>query len=461
MPLAIELAATWLRGISCEEIARRVTSGLSFLVSPYASSNARHASISTLFEYSWRLLKPQEQRILAQAALTPGSFAADSLQVQVGATPFDLAGWVSQSLLRLLDDGRYQMHTLVRQFALEKLVADPAGYAAAVATYCEYYADWVEQQAAILEQNGEHQATLNLLSTEVENIQAAWSFLLARTSREAASAIARLAVGTRRLYERIGWFVEGVRLFRRLRVHLDSFPYAMRQESAWVRAYSRVTGQTAIFFWYLNQLSASQLTLADSLAVLGPGAEWNQERHFALRHLGIVAWQNGDLAQARCYVQQAQACLGSQRLDAAKTDVLRGLIACSQGAYGEAEQVLVRAIHDLELYGELRYRGYGLEGLMSAQIALGKLAAAQARIPEIQAIAEAFRLLNDSWGVAAMLLRLGRLLLRMEARGAAEDTLREAAAIAAQVRIPALELEIKRAILSLTNQGEASMWDYP
>ena len=450
MPLAIELAAAWLRGISCEEIARRVTSGLSLLVSSATPSNPRHASIKTLFEYSWRLLTPKARRILAQAALTPGSFRADFLEARTGATPFDLAEIISHALIRLLGNGRHQMHPLVHQFALGKLAANPAEREVAVVAYCDYYASWVEEQSARIEQNGEHQATLHLLLEEVENIQAAWGFLLACTSQDALSAIARLAVGTRRLYERIGWFAEGVRLYRRLRAHLDSFPEPIRQEAEWIRAYSRVLGQGAIFFWYLNQFVTHQLMLEDALAVLRPGPEWNPERHFALRHLSIVAWKQGEFAQAGDYIQQARAALSGPGLDAAKTDTLRGMIAYSEGAYGEAEQILVRAIHDLGLYGDLRYRCYGLDVLIRAKIALGKWDAAQARILEMQSIAEEFRLLNDSWWVASVLLRLGRLLLGMAEWQAAQNTLAEAAAIAGQTRIPALELEIKRALADLS-----------
>lgn len=449
MPLAIELAAAWLRAMSCDEIARRLTAGLALLVSAYAPSNAHHASVSTLFEHSWRLLNPREQRILAQAALTPGSFTASALEAQAGATPFDLAGVVSQSLVRLLDNGRYQMHTLVRQFAQEQLGADPAGYAAAIAIYCEYYAGWVEQQAVILEQNGEHQATLGLLSAEVENIQAAWGFLLARASRDAASAIARLAVGTRRLYERIGWFAEGVRLYTHARAHLENFPASLRQSAEWVRAYSRVTGQSAIFDWYLNRLSVGRASLQESLAVLGPGPEWDPERHFALRHLGIIAWQSEEYAVARRYVQQARACVGSDRLSLAKTDVLHGIIAYAEAAYTEAEAMLERGIHTLERFGELRYRSYALDALIGTHIALGARSAAEERIPDLQAIADIFRSLDDSWALTAVLLRMGQRLTQLGAWVAAEQSLQEALSIAADSRIHALELEVKMGLAAL------------
>ncbi len=90
-----------------------------------------------------------------------------------------------------------------------------------------------------------------------------------------------------------------------------------------------------------------------------------------------------------------------------------------------------------------------MEGLINAQIALGKQAAADTRIVEMQSIVEEFRLLNDNWWVVSVLLRLGRLLARMEDWQAAHRTLIEAAAIAGKMRIPALEVEIGRALVDL------------
>ena len=57
MPLAIELAATWTRILSLDEIARRLEHGLDLLTTTMRGVPARHRSMVATFDHSWRLLQ--------------------------------------------------------------------------------------------------------------------------------------------------------------------------------------------------------------------------------------------------------------------------------------------------------------------------------------------------------------------------------------------------------------------
>ena len=58
MPLAIELAAAWVRLLTCEEIVTEIQRNLDFLALSARDVPVRHHSMRAVFDSSWRLLAP-------------------------------------------------------------------------------------------------------------------------------------------------------------------------------------------------------------------------------------------------------------------------------------------------------------------------------------------------------------------------------------------------------------------
>ena len=61
MPLAVELAASWVRVMSCAEIARQMGQDIDIFTTTLRNLPERHRSLRGLFDQSWRLLSPIEQ----------------------------------------------------------------------------------------------------------------------------------------------------------------------------------------------------------------------------------------------------------------------------------------------------------------------------------------------------------------------------------------------------------------
>src|SRR6266545_4062733 len=122
-PLAIELAAAWVRSQSCVEIARALEQSLEQLATTMRDVPARHRSMRAVFEHSWRLLSDAEQGVLRRLAVFRGGMEADAAEQVAGATSSLLAALVDKSLLRRNGAGRYDLHELVRQYAGEQLEA--------------------------------------------------------------------------------------------------------------------------------------------------------------------------------------------------------------------------------------------------------------------------------------------------------------------------------------------------
>ena len=122
-PLAIELAASWLRHYDSAEIVRQIEQSLDFLASSYRDLPERQRSLRSVFEYSWQLLSQDEQAALAQLSVFTGGFALEAVDAVLGdRTP--LADLADKSLLQRLPGGRFDLHPLLRHYAAEKLPKD-------------------------------------------------------------------------------------------------------------------------------------------------------------------------------------------------------------------------------------------------------------------------------------------------------------------------------------------------
>ncbi len=129
MPLGIELAAAWVRVLSCEEIADEMARSLDFLVRANRDTNPRHHSMRAVFDSSWRLLSASEQQVAARLSVLRGHFSRAAAQTIAATTLPHLATLIDKSMLRVATPAgstttagvRYEMHELLRQYLFEKL----------------------------------------------------------------------------------------------------------------------------------------------------------------------------------------------------------------------------------------------------------------------------------------------------------------------------------------------------
>lgn len=121
LPLAIELSASWVHLLSCAEIAWEIEHNLHFLTSTLRDIPERHRSLYTVFEHSWGLLSPEEQRLFAQLSVFRGKFTREAAVYVADASLSVLSALVDKSLLYRNLTGEFEMHEYARQFAAAKL----------------------------------------------------------------------------------------------------------------------------------------------------------------------------------------------------------------------------------------------------------------------------------------------------------------------------------------------------
>jgi predicted ATPase/DNA-binding XRE family transcriptional regulator len=179
MPLGIELAAAWVPALPVAIIAAELAASLDVLETTMRDVPQRHRSARVVFEHSWNLLTVEEQALFGQLAVFRGGFTFHAAQEVAGATLGTLARLVDTSLLRAERDGHYDLHELLRQFAAEKLGAEPGAEEGVRERHSTFYLALLQRKEPELK--GPQQLTaLDEVEREFENVRGAWQWALQR-----------------------------------------------------------------------------------------------------------------------------------------------------------------------------------------------------------------------------------------------------------------------------------------
>ena len=244
MPLALLLAASWVRLLPMTELLNDVTHSLDVLESAEeGEERPEHRSVRATFEQSWRLLAPSEQRAMATLSVMTGSFARGAAK-DIAQAPLPLlAALVDKSVLQVDGEGRFSLHPLIQQFAAEKLALDPARPDAARDRHAEHFAQFMSQYKnfEIVNQSG----AVRAIAAELPNVLAAWHGSLTGARFD---VVLRCMVGLSNYFQARGPITTGIELFSSALKTLD------RQSGPLPAALSDVTWGlplelAALYYW--------------------------------------------------------------------------------------------------------------------------------------------------------------------------------------------------------------------
>lgn len=122
LPLAVELAAGWTPLMPCNQIADHIQRDINILSADVRNVPERHRSVQAVFDHSWNLLSTTEQNALMRLSVFSGGWEAEEALPVAGADLLLLRRLVDKSLVRVGENGRYNLHELIRQYASRKLV---------------------------------------------------------------------------------------------------------------------------------------------------------------------------------------------------------------------------------------------------------------------------------------------------------------------------------------------------
>jgi len=153
LPLAIELAAAWVKVLPPQAILTRLPPRLPLLVAGGRDLPARHQALRAAIAWSEDLLGPEERAVFRRLAVFAGGFTLEAAHaVATADLPVDtltvVTALVNKSLLRpdpsKTAEPRFGMLETIREFAWEQLAA--AGEAARIRDrHLEYYVALAER----------------------------------------------------------------------------------------------------------------------------------------------------------------------------------------------------------------------------------------------------------------------------------------------------------------------------
>jgi tetratricopeptide (TPR) repeat protein len=388
MPLGLELAAAWLRVLSCQGIVQEIEKNLAFLTSSFRDMPVRHRSLAAVFDHSWKLLSAEEQRIFQGLAVFRGGFWREAAEKVAGATLPLLSALVDKSFLRRNASGRYEIHELLRQYGAEKL-AEAGERDQLRDRHLVFFLELAEEAEPHL--RGADQATwLDRLELERDNLRAVleWS----RTARDRLELGLRLAGLLESFWLLRGYFLEG-------REYLSaalSGPETLGRTEVRANALG-IAGNLAFM---MSDYPATRAFLEESLSIyreLGPASRHGLAH--TLIKFGDMETQMGNYMMGSSLLKEA---LGITR----ELEDVRGIAtalwqlgswAVHPGDYEQAVQYFEEALPLLRQLGDKWFTAIVLSGLGEVALRQGDYERATALEEEALVLR---REIQDKWGIA-------------------------------------------------------------
>ncbi len=290
IPLGIELAAGWLRVLSCQDIANEIEVSLDFLETNMRDIPERHRSLRAVFDYSWKLLSQAEKQTLAAFSIFQGAFSREAAEAVASpekrqAFWASITGLVDKSLLKHSSSRNYELHTLMRQYALEKLEESSELSQNFRGKHATYYLNFVTKRNEALQGKNQREA-LDEVAERLEDIRSAlfWA-IKAGQWQLMHQSIPCLHM----FYITRGRDDECRALFKQaLAILPDNAP-------ADIKLRLKVFYATTLV--HLSQFEDAQKVLTEQLETADP-ENINFETALAASSLGTVAWVGGEYQKA-------------------------------------------------------------------------------------------------------------------------------------------------------------------
>jgi predicted ATPase/DNA-binding SARP family transcriptional activator len=449
VPLALLLAASWVRLVPMAELAQEVALSLDVLErADDGDERPEHRSVRATFEQSWRLLAPAEQRALAALSVMAGSFSRSAARDVANAPLPLLAALVDKSLLQVDSDGRFSMHPLMLQFATEKLAAMEPARAAARRRHAEVFArsmaPWRDFDVIDVV------PALAAIAPEIGNLQQAWD-----TAVELGELrwLADMAAALGNHFQARGGLGQALPRFKRAEDLLVS------RASEFPEALCRVALEfAALNFWLADYQAverSAQHALAAALAARLPRAERQ-----ALNALALAAMRQGKTEQGADLLTRV---LMSARREGADRDVavfagnLCGLLR-ELGESERAESLALEALQGHRRHGHAVGEVSVLNELALIAHQAGHFDSAYSRCAQALEVIERHAVMALRKPVMLTLQASIRLDQQRvdEALVLAEVSLAEVNRVGARSHAPALHRVLAETLLALGRSAEAA-----
>jgi predicted ATPase/DNA-binding CsgD family transcriptional regulator/DNA-binding XRE family transcriptional regulator len=413
IPLGIELAAAWIGTLSPVEIADEIARNLDFLQRADRNIAPRHRSLRAVFDHSWNLLTPDEQAVLRRLAVFRGGSTRAAAEKVAAATLPTLASLVDKSLVRHTLDasglGRYDLHELLRQYALAKLEADPAEAADTRARHVAFFAHELDERTDEL-LGGGMSTVLADVAGDMDNLRQAWAWAVQEGDHQ---VLGRMVHSLFIICEIRGLFEERVALGRAgvdvLRSILAAAPPSVEAHDPEIAAtLGVILGCYGIGVGRIGRYREGRDLLREAYELL-------KQRDDLLARAGTLAWLAHTCSVLGAFDEaRAWATMGVDLARAhgrisfgAMSQMYLAYVAQAQGEE-HALELGQRAVESWRVSGQPRGLTTSLVLLSNMMLERGHLDAAEAAVHEGLRLATS---LADGWAIGLALAQLAAIAL--------------------------------------------------
>ncbi len=341
MPLALELAAAWLKVLTCTQIVDEVERGIDILTARHQNVPARQRSMRAIFDQTWAQLSRQEQQVLAALSVFRGNLSEAAAVSVAGASPFLLGALIDRGLVQVqmtASPVMYSLHELVRQYAASKLQEQPTIAAQVANRHCGYYANLLQRLEAEFRTANSAEAYA-VMQREWANLVVAWDEAVANGTH---ATIDHFANSLGHFHQLNNWFAAGCQFLQPAITRLQA--EAMDQPVG-MAVLAKLLGWQGDFYLVQDQVTTGETCLLTALTLAQQtGQTATQAR--ALCKLADIAHANKDRLRAQTLAQSAVAAyqqIGDE-MGVAWIFIRLGKFALDENKYTQAKERFLAAL---------------------------------------------------------------------------------------------------------------------
>jgi predicted ATPase/DNA-binding SARP family transcriptional activator len=369
LPLAIELVAARTADFRLQEIQERIGHRLDLAADGPRDRSLRQRSLRAAIEWSTALLPDDQRESFARLGVFAGGWV-EQAALEIGGVTREQLNALSRAGLVVSDSGRYRMLETVRDFAVERLAADPG--AGELRDRHAAFLGSLAAQARPGMKGPEAVALIARLRQERANLRAALNHL---HSRGAFEDLLRLAASltvfwyrTSAAGEDVGWVGRALALAPDADPHLRArahFGLAICRSEQGNSAEALVSSHEAYLLFKkvgdltwaaraLNTVAGTTRDHGDAAGAIPLGDEAIALRRslknpelplgIALANRGISALDVDDLDGARRFLAEARELAGADPVEQALVDTLLADLAVAEDDVPGAQDRLRTAI---------------------------------------------------------------------------------------------------------------------
>ena len=178
-PLAIAIAAAQTASLSCREIANDVETALDAFSSYLPSAPPEQQGFRAIMDLAWRMLSEDERSMLRRASIFVADFDATAASKVMGAEPVHIDALIARSVLIRNTEGRLELHSLVREYAQQKLNEFRRDRVELSVTFSTHYLEVVRTAGTQLNDESTVDRAVAQLDLDLANVRRSWMIALA------------------------------------------------------------------------------------------------------------------------------------------------------------------------------------------------------------------------------------------------------------------------------------------